>query len=64
MWRKYLRLIPKVFLIDAYEVSCRARADKVAPRRMAIRPKDWVPRSLNCQGLGKKYVKLKSTPFF
>jgi hypothetical protein len=31
-WRKYLRPIPKVFLIDAYEVSCRARADKVAPR--------------------------------
>jgi hypothetical protein len=30
--RKYLRPIPKVFLIDAYEVSCRARADKVAPR--------------------------------
>jgi hypothetical protein len=30
-WRKDLRSIPKVFLIDAYEVSCRARADKVYP---------------------------------
>jgi hypothetical protein len=39
LWRKDPRPIPKVFLIDAYEVSCRARTDKVVHRRMAaIRP--------------------------
>ncbi len=36
-------IIPKVFLIDADEVSWRAKADKVAPRRTAMRPKNLVP---------------------
>jgi len=36
-------IIPKVFLIDADEVSWRARADKVAPRHAAMRPKNLVP---------------------
>jgi hypothetical protein len=41
--RKDLRSIPKVFLIDAYEVSWRARADKVTLRRMAICPNNLGP---------------------
>lgn len=37
-------IIPKVFLIDADEVSWRAKADKVALRRhTAMRPKNLVP---------------------
>jgi hypothetical protein len=36
-------ILPKVFLIDADEVSWRARADKVAPRQTAMRPKNLVP---------------------
>jgi hypothetical protein len=36
-------ILPKVFLIDADEVSWRARADKVAPRQPAMRPENLVP---------------------
>jgi hypothetical protein len=32
-----------VLLIGACEVSCRARAEEVALRNMAIRPKNMVP---------------------
>jgi hypothetical protein len=36
----------KKYPLDACEVSCRARAEEVALRHMAIRPRiDWVPRS-------------------
>ena len=43
LWRKDPRSIPKVFLIDAYEVSWRARTDKVAHRHLAIRPNELGP---------------------
>ena len=41
--RKDPRSIPKVFLIDAYEVSWRARTEEVIPRQLAMRPKNLGP---------------------
>ncbi len=66
-WRKDLRSIPKVFLIDAYEVSWWAWADKVTPRRAAIRPYKVGPpflRNLRIKRLNFNLTKFRLSRYF